>query len=158
MNDAAPVLIAYDGSEPARRAVREAASLFGPRPALVVTVWEPAMEYHFPAVGTVGAGMTAPEVDLEATQKAVDVQRARAHHIATDGAQLARSGDMQAEALALSDGNVAKTIVELARERRAAAIVVGSRGLGGLRARLGGSTSNGVLKHSPCPVVVVHDD
>jgi nucleotide-binding universal stress UspA family protein len=36
--------------------------------------------------------------------------------------------------------------------------VVGSRGLTGLRARLEGSTSNAVLKHAPCPVVVVHDD
>jgi nucleotide-binding universal stress UspA family protein len=53
---------------------------------------------------------------------------------------------------------VAEAIVELARERRVAAIVIGSRGLTGLRARLEGSTSIGVLKRASCPVVVVHDD
>jgi nucleotide-binding universal stress UspA family protein len=49
-------------------------------------------------------------------------------------------------------------MVDLAREREAAAIVIGSRGLSGLRAKLEGSTSSAVLKHSSCPVVVVHDD
>ena len=42
----APVLIAYDGSDTAGRAVREAGKLFGSRPVLVVTVWEPALAYE----------------------------------------------------------------------------------------------------------------
>jgi nucleotide-binding universal stress UspA family protein len=54
--------------------------------------------------------------------------------------------------------HVADAIVGVASKRSVAAIVVGSRGLRGLRARLEGSTSNAVLKHAPCPVVVVHDD
>ena len=54
--------------------------------------------------------------------------------------------------------NVTGAIVELARKRDVAAIVVGSRGLTGLRARLEGSTSNAVAKHASCPVVLVHDD
>ena len=41
-----PVLIAYDGSDTARRAVREAAKLFGSRQVLVVTVWEPGLAYE----------------------------------------------------------------------------------------------------------------
>jgi nucleotide-binding universal stress UspA family protein len=53
---------------------------------------------------------------------------------------------------------VADAIVELARKRDVAALVVGSRGLTGLRARLEGSTSNAVAKHASCPVVLVHDD
>ena len=35
-----PLLIAYDGSEPAGHAVDEAARLFPGAPALVATVWE----------------------------------------------------------------------------------------------------------------------
>jgi nucleotide-binding universal stress UspA family protein len=54
-------------------------------------------------------------------------------------------------------GDVARTIVEVAREHKAATIVVGSRGLSGVRARFEGSTSKAVVKHAPCPVVVVHD-
>jgi hypothetical protein len=39
----APVLIAYDGSDVSRAAVRRAAELFGGRPAVVATVWEPGL-------------------------------------------------------------------------------------------------------------------
>ena len=42
-------------------------------------------------------------------------------------------------------------------EHGAAAIVVGSRGHSGIRARLEGSTSKALLKHATCPVIVVHD-
>jgi nucleotide-binding universal stress UspA family protein len=56
------------------------------------------------------------------------------------------------------DVRAADAIVELARERGVAAIVIGSRGLTGLRARLEGSTSSAVLKHASCPVLVVHHD
>jgi nucleotide-binding universal stress UspA family protein len=116
MDDAAPILIGYDGSDPARRAVREAAELFGSRLALVVTVWEPKMVNYQPVTGTAGVGMAAPVIDDQSTQQANDALRARADRIAQDGAQLARSGGLQAEALALADErNAAKTIVELAR-------------------------------------------
>jgi hypothetical protein len=37
--EAAPVLIAYDGSEVARAAVGHAGDLFAGRPAVVATVW-----------------------------------------------------------------------------------------------------------------------
>ena len=40
---AAPVLIAYDGSEVSRAAVRHAAELFAGRPAVLATVWEPGL-------------------------------------------------------------------------------------------------------------------
>jgi len=156
---ATPILIGYDGSDPARRALDAAGDLFPGRPALVVTAWEPGMEYHFIGTGTAGVGAAAPEVDVAATRRADEARRARAARIAEDGADLARSAGLRAEALAIAEeGNAAKTILELARERRAAAIVVGSRGLGAIRSRLEGSTSNAVVKNSSCPVLVVHDD
>jgi nucleotide-binding universal stress UspA family protein len=52
---------------------------------------------------------------------------------------------------------VARTILTVADKHGVAAIVVGSRGLSGIRARLEGSTSKALLKHAPCPVVVVHE-
>src|SRR5919204_480131 len=54
-----------------------------------------------------------------------------------NGEEIARSKGLAAEPLPVAeDVDIAGTLVELARDRRAAAIVVGSRGLGGLRARL----------------------
>jgi nucleotide-binding universal stress UspA family protein len=157
----APVVIAYDGSDAARRAVREAAKLLGSDQALVVTVWDSALPYQ-PVMETWGATPGAvgpPPIDPEQTETLDDELRARAERVAHDGAELARSVGFRVEPLAVAkEGSTANTIVELARRRPVAAIVVGSRGLSGLRKRLEGSTSSAVLKHSPCPVLVVHDD
>ena len=43
VREGAPVLVAYDGSELARAAVRQAAELFAGRPAVLATVWEPGL-------------------------------------------------------------------------------------------------------------------
>jgi len=46
-------------------------------------------------------------------------------------------------------------IVTLAEELGAGLIVVGSRGLGGIRRALMGSVSYSVVRHAYCPVLVV---
>jgi nucleotide-binding universal stress UspA family protein len=153
-----PVLIAYDGSDTARRAVREAGKLFGSRQVLVVTVWEPALAYGT-EIPMADVGMPAVPVDIEGAREVEEELHQRARQTAQAGAELARSVGLQAKGLAVADEvHVADAIVGLARKREVAAIVVGSRGLKGLRARLAGSTSNAVLKNAPCPVIVVHDD
>ena len=52
--------------------------------------------------------------------------------------------------------NIADTVISTAEERNAAAIVVGSRGLGALKSKLFGSTSRRILDDARRPVVVVH--
>jgi nucleotide-binding universal stress UspA family protein len=153
-----PVLIAYDGSDTARRGGRAAGKLFASRQALVVTVWEPGLAYETEA-SLEGLEMPAVPIDIEGARELEEELHQRAVRTAQTGAELAQSVGLQAKGLAVADEvDVADTIVGLARERGVAAIVVGSRGLKGLRARLEGSTSNAVLRHAPCPVVVVHDD
>jgi nucleotide-binding universal stress UspA family protein len=159
MTSAAPILIGYDGSDTARRAVREAAELFGSRRALVVTVWELGLAYEASTMTADPTGLGPEPVDPAAAREVDDASRVHADTVANEGVELAKSLGLQSEALAVADeGNVADAIVELARQREVAAIVVGSRGLTGLRARLEGSTSNAVVKHASCPVVLVHDD
>jgi nucleotide-binding universal stress UspA family protein len=53
---------------------------------------------------------------------------------------------------------VAEQIVNLAEEIRAGLIVVGSRGLGGIRRALMGSVSDSVVRHAHCPVLVVRKE
>jgi nucleotide-binding universal stress UspA family protein len=54
-------------------------------------------------------------------------------------------------------GDVATTICRVAEEIPADVIVVGSHGRTGLKRMLLGSVSEHVVRHSPCPVLVVHE-
>ena len=152
-----PTLIAFDGSPAAHQAVAAAAKLLQPRKTLVLAVWEAALAHAAPAPAP--AATATPVVDPSAGVS-VDDSEARRHaeRVAGAGAELARSLGLDAEPIATVDvRDVAHTIIELARRHDVATIVVGSRGLSGLRARLEGSTSKAVVKHASCPVIVVHD-
>ena len=158
VREAAPVLIAYDGSEVSRAAVRRAAELFAGRPAVLVTVWEPGLAAV--ALGTpdnMGVGRLPPD---PATVEAIDqVQREHAETVAGDGAELARSLGLSAEPHAVPDElDVADTLIGIAQDRGAAVVVVGSHGITGLRSRLLGSVSRKLIEHSDRPVLVIRDD
>jgi nucleotide-binding universal stress UspA family protein len=55
-------------------------------------------------------------------------------------------------------GQVDLEIVALAEELGAGLIVMGSRGLGGVRRALMGSVSDSVVRHAHCPVLVVRQE
>ncbi len=155
---AAPVLIAYDGSEVARAAVRHAAELFAGRPTVLATVWEPGLAAV--AMGlpdTIGLGTLPPDL---ATVEAVDrLQREHASTVAGDGAEFARSVGLAAEPQAVpGEVDVADTLIGIARERGAAVVVVGSHGISGLRTRLLGSVSRKLIEHCDRPVLVIRDE
>lgn len=151
-----PILIAFDGSDPSRRAITDAAALLGPRRVIVVTVWESGLAYAVPEMR--GDGLAAIPMNPEVARQVDEDVHLQAERVARTGAELASSLGLRAEALAVTEErNVPETILHLARENRAAAIVVGSRGLTGLRARIEGSTTKGLLKHASCPVIVVHE-
>jgi nucleotide-binding universal stress UspA family protein len=156
--EAAPVLIAYDGSDLSKAAVREAAGLFAGRPAVVATVWEPALAAAFPAsAGPIGE--TAIALD-PATMETLDrVQREHASSVAAEGVELASSLGLAAEPHVVPDElDVANTLIDIARERGAAVVVVGSHGISGLRARLLGGVSRKLLAHCDRPVLVVRGE
>lgn len=133
-----------------------AARLLGPARALVVTVWEPALA-HAVVAGAPDPSM-APAVGPDAVLELDSELQRNAERVAGEGTELARAHGLDAEPLPVSDvGSVPGTILSLAAQHGAAAIVVGSRGLGGIRARLEGSTSRGIVKRAAYPVLVVHD-
>jgi nucleotide-binding universal stress UspA family protein len=157
MPEVSPIVIAYDGSDAARAAVKEAAALFGSRHAIVLTVWEPGLADFMLMPNTMGTGTMMMPYD-PATVQAIDkAAEDHATDIAEDGVKLARAGGLQAEALPVRDAaDIAETILETASERGAAAIVIGSRGLKGFKSKLMGSSSSSVLSRSTVPVVIVH--
>jgi nucleotide-binding universal stress UspA family protein len=154
----APVLIAYDGSEVSRAAIRHAAALFPEWPTVVATVWEP--ELAAAAVGLPDTfGMGTLPADLETVEAVDRLQREHASTVAGDGAEFARSVGLGAEPQAVPDElDVADTLIGIARERGAAVVVVGSHGISGLRSRLLGSVSRKLIEHCDRPVLVIRDE
>ncbi|CAN5858239.1 hypothetical protein BH23ACT11_BH23ACT11_04910 [soil metagenome] len=58
----------------------------------------------------------------------------------------------------LLEGKPDAMVVALAEELGAGLIVVGSRGLGAVARSLLGSTSNSIVRHAHCPVLVIRDE
>ena len=157
MSTLAPIVIAYDASEAARAAVREAAQLFPERPAIVTTVWKSGLAEYMLMPATTGIGTVMMPYDPSTIREIDKAAEDHARVIAEDGATLASSLGLKAEALPVQDAtDIAEAILSTASERGASAIVIGSRGLKGFKSKLMGSTSAHVLGHSPRPVLVVH--
>jgi nucleotide-binding universal stress UspA family protein len=149
----APVLIAYDGSAHAGAAVRDAAAVLRPRTAVVVSVWTP--------IESVAAALVAlPASVAYAGARAIDTaSREEAERLAEEGAELARSGGLDASSRALEGvGPAWSAIVRFADEIDAAVVVTGTRGRSPLAAAVLGSTAQGVLGHAGRPVLVVADE
>jgi nucleotide-binding universal stress UspA family protein len=150
-----PLVIAYDGSEPAKAAVRCAAELFPDRPALVATVWEPglaAMAWGVPP-GVLGGDVP---LDPETVRNLDRTETQHASRVAEEGAELARASGLEADAQVVPEAaDIADTLVSLADERKAAAIVVGSHGMTGIRAAILGSVAKKLVSHGDRPVVVI---
>jgi len=158
-SDLRPIVVAYDGSPQAQAAVREAAHLFGggPRPVVVLSVWEPGLMNVVMAPAPGGLGASVPPPDPE-TIKALDhTEEDHAQRVADDGCELARSLGLAAEPHAVRDeASVAETIVRVAEDRDAQALVIGTRGRSAIASALLGSTSEGVLHKTRRPLLVVH--
>ena len=154
----APVVIGYDGSTLSQAAVRQAAELFFGRPTVLATVWEPGLAtmVAMPPPDVLGTEIP-PDPELIET-----VDRSQLEHaskIAEEGAELARSLGLDAEPRVVADEvDVADTLADLARERDAAAVVVGSHGRSDLRALMLGSVSHKLVTHCDRPVVVVRGE
>ena len=143
-----PVLIAYDGSDCAKRAIVEAAALFPSRPALVISVWQD--------VRAMPTFAWAAPASLTGVQEMLDLVHEGAEKLAGEGAGIAEHEGLRARSEAVeTTGSIADAIVRRADEDDVAAIVLGSRGYGGVRSALLGSVSTGVVHQAHRPVVVV---
>lgn len=146
-----PVLLCFDGSEDARRAIERAGAILGGGPALVVHVWEPlsAVVLRNPLVHSPGP-LAEQAADLD------DAGAATAERLTEEGVRVARAAGFDAAPLCVrSDQRVWPAIVRLAEERQARAVVLGSRGLSKVGSMLLGSVSNGVVHHCRQPSLVV---
>jgi nucleotide-binding universal stress UspA family protein len=93
-----------------------------------------------------------PEVVERLREQAEDILNAQAAKIEQEG------GNVAEKHLRITERYRAQQIVQCAEDIGAGLIVMGSRGLGGVRRALMGSVSDSVVRHAHCPVLVVRPE
>ena len=143
------ILLATDGSKDAELATTTALDLANSTSSElhIVLVEEPVYAYVDPS-----GYPYFIDADLEHELE----QQARMR-LDAEVEKIRSAGGAVAEAH-LRVGAAAAEIVDLAEEIGAGLIVMGSRGLGGIRRALMGSVSESVVRHAQCPVLVVRPE
>jgi nucleotide-binding universal stress UspA family protein len=131
------VLFAYDGSEPARRALQYASRLAPDDEVALISV-APAL-------------IEAPHTE-EYTDPGHDPARAKRDLDEAQG--VLEAGGVKVESI-LATGNPAAEIIRAAEERDVRLIVVGSRGQHAFERFLVGSIAERLVRHAPCDVLIV---
>lgn len=134
------IVVGYDGTEASDRALSRAGDIavaFGSN--VILASVSPVMTGTARGGGTVDP--THPPEESEST-------------LAAGMSKLAERG-LQAESV-LGLGDPAEAIVELAAERNADLIVVGTREPGFFERLMGHSVSESVQRHAHCDVLIVH--
>jgi nucleotide-binding universal stress UspA family protein len=144
------ILICYDGSSSARRALEVAAQTLGGRPVVLLHVWNPPDRIIADAFG-VGVHEHAPSYEhLE------DLSRQRAGEVIADGEALAEQLKLTVTPrLERVRSSVSETILDVAAELSAELIVCGTHGRTAVQSDLLGSVSNELVHHASRPLLVV---
>lgn len=146
------ILIAYDGSDNAKRAIEYAGRFLSARRAVVVTAWEPMVRQAARMSGLSGVMQPewVPDEDSE------DIALTDAKTTNAEGLDLAFAAGLNAEGrCAECTATIWTTIVETADDLNADIVVTGTRGTTGLRSLLQSSVADHVLRHSHRPVLIV---
>lgn len=151
---AAAAVFAFDGSEPAEHALRVAARLLRPRPAVVTTAW-----YDISSVAGLASIAVPDEVVRKGARALDEGARAKAEEQTAAGAELLTTAGWSCETLALrATHSVATEVVDAAVERGAALVVTGTRGRSRVAAALLGSTAEDILRRARRTVLLVPPD
>jgi nucleotide-binding universal stress UspA family protein len=143
-----PVLLCDDGSVDAALAVTAAAVLLSAKQALVLHIWQ-SRSVTIAAMAGSQPVAVQPELDEQALQYAEGLAR--------QAAERATEAGFDARPLAVEAvGPTWQVIIDVAHEHNAAVIVLGARGLSGVKHALLGSVSEKVVRHAARPVLVQH--
>ncbi|MGO9900269.1 MAG: universal stress protein [Solirubrobacteraceae bacterium] len=139
------ILICYDGSTDAKEAITRGTRMLRGQRATVLTIWSP---FDTAALGLAGG--------VEDMQESDEAGRLHAEHQAEAGARLAIELGFDAEPRTVDRRTtIADAILDEADALDATAILMGSRGLTGVKSLLLGSVSHAVIQHADRTVIVV---
>jgi nucleotide-binding universal stress UspA family protein len=132
------IVVGFDGSEHAHKALERAAEIAGGATLAIVSAANVKRSMR-------GAGISPEDpADAEARSEAL----AEAHKF------VAEHDGLKAVFIE-GHGNPADVIVQEAEDSKADLIVVGTRGLGATQRAFMGSVSTNIVHHAPCDVLVV---
>ncbi len=150
------ILLATDGSEDAAHATEGAIELSKETSSELHVVYVGEDAYSavlvYPQATDSGGIEQQDPVFLEELERQFEQMARRV--LDTEVEKVRAAGGTVAQAH-LRIGKAATEIVDLAEKLSAGLIVVGSRGLSGIRRALMGSVSDAVIRHAHCPVLVV---
>lgn len=145
------ILLATDGSKESRLALTTAADLAkGTNSELHVSyVFPTAVQRPFPnPITSRPAEMLEHELE-DAMKQAQEFLDKQVEKVKEEGVSVAEAH--------LVRGRPDREVINLSEEIGAGLIVMGSRGLGGVRRALMGSVSDSVVRHAHCPVLIVRE-
>jgi len=152
MGEPMKVILATDGSDAAIEAARRSMDLL--RPKSHVTLLMVIPEYEDPmedAGGIEGSVITYEQADKDWKKSTAEGRSALERTAAVMGP------DVEVR-LVPDDESTGAAVVRVAREVGADVLVIGSSGKNWLSRLLGGSVSDYVTHHSPCPVLLIRHD
>ena len=141
------VLVAVDGSDAALDAARSGLALLAPDTTVVVVT---AVAASDPTLVT-GTGMASGVMSAEELEALDEASLAEGEAAVTAARAALNRPDADA---AIVSGDAGPALCDMARERDVSAIVMGSRGRGGIKRALLGSVSDYVVRNAPCPVII----
>jgi nucleotide-binding universal stress UspA family protein len=143
------ILVATDGSEEAALALSTAADLAKSTNSElhIAYVFPTAVQRPFPNPITARPAEVLEHELEEAMNQAQSFLNREVEQVKGEGVEVADTH--------LTRGRPDTELVHLSEEIDAGLIVMGSRGLGGVRRALMGSVSDSVVRHAHCPVLVV---
>ena len=152
MNNAQTMLIAYDGSDRAVRAMEYAARFLQPGTVEILTAWEPVARQAARVVTRTGLQQAAMEPEAVEDDPAYEEALA----ICREGVKVAEDLGLAGRAhLVESATTIASAIVDAADELDVDIIVTGTRALKGFRGWWNNSTAEHIVRHAGRPVFIV---
>jgi nucleotide-binding universal stress UspA family protein len=152
MAESIKIIIATDGSEAAIEAARRSMDLLRPHAQVAVVMVIP--EYEDPmedAGGIEGPAITYKQADKDWKRSTATGQSALDRTAAVLGP------DVEVR-LVPDDESTGAAVVRVAHEMNADVLVIGSSGKNWLSRHIGGSVSDYVAHHAPCPVMLIRHD